>query len=167
MTPSILCAVDAVTWSAVEASWTTMLDWGQRCRIHFEKDSCRRISEFERSRDTAASLGPTTDILVSAALEYQSISLPTSLHDTDITIVSKALTMIRRKPTAIAITPDDLTIFEEERLRKLERENNGRESAQNGIRVNFDPSDELKPLPGDKARIVRSREERIGIGQRT
>ncbi|BCS21389.1 CDC26 family anaphase-promoting complex subunit [Aspergillus puulaauensis] len=75
--------------------------------------------------------------------------------------------MIRRKPTAIAITPDDLTIFEEERLRKLERENNGRESAQNGIRVNFDPSDELKPLPGDKARIVRSREERIGIGQRT
>lgn len=79
----------------------------------------------------------------------------------------KGLTMIRRKPTAIAITSDDLTTFEEERLRRLERENNGRGSAQNGIRVNLDPSDELKPLPGDKARIVRSREERIGIGQRT
>lgn len=75
--------------------------------------------------------------------------------------------MIRRKPTAITITSDDLTIFEEERLRKLERENNGRESAQNRIPANFDPSDELKPLPGDKARIVRSREERIGTGQRT
>ena len=29
----------------------------------------------------------------------------------------------------------------------------------------LDPSDELKPLPGDKARIVRGREERIvGVG---
>ncbi|KAL4927935.1 CDC26 family anaphase-promoting complex subunit [Aspergillus undulatus] len=74
--------------------------------------------------------------------------------------------MIRRKPTAIAITTDDLTMFEEERLRKLEQENNGHGSVQHGTRVNFDPSDELKPLPGDKARIVRSREERIGVGQR-
>lgn len=30
--------------------------------------------------------------------------------------------------------------------------------------VMVDPNDELKPLPGDKARIVRSREERIGVG---
>ncbi|KAL4977851.1 anaphase-promoting complex, subunit CDC26 [Aspergillus desertorum] len=75
--------------------------------------------------------------------------------------------MIRRKPTAIAITSDDLTMFEEERLRKLERRNSGRDFVLNSTRVNFDPSDELKPLPGDKARIVRSREERIGIGQRS
>ncbi|KAJ0420998.1 anaphase-promoting complex, subunit CDC26 [Aspergillus carlsbadensis] len=73
--------------------------------------------------------------------------------------------MIRRKPTAIAITSDDLTMFEEELQRKLERQNNNRNPTENGSRVNFDPSDELKPLPGDKARIVRSREERIGIGQ--
>jgi hypothetical protein len=73
--------------------------------------------------------------------------------------------MIRRKPTAIAITSDDLTMFEEELQRKLERQNNNRDQTENGSRVNFDPSDELKPLPGDKARIVRSREERIGIGQ--
>ncbi|KAI9367824.1 anaphase-promoting complex, subunit CDC26 [Aspergillus egyptiacus] len=73
--------------------------------------------------------------------------------------------MIRRKPTAIAITSDDLTMFEEERLRRTERENNGSSASQIGSRVNFDPSDELKPLPGDKARIVRSREERIGLGQ--
>jgi hypothetical protein len=75
--------------------------------------------------------------------------------------------MIRRKPTAIAVTSDDLTMFEEERLRKLEPRNSGHDPAQNGTRVNFDPSDELKPLPGDKARIVRSREERIGIAQRS
>ncbi|KAL4802861.1 hypothetical protein BDV18DRAFT_145685 [Aspergillus unguis] len=68
--------------------------------------------------------------------------------------------MIRRKPTAIAITSDDLTMFEEKRLKSTQN------NPQDGARVNFDPSDELKPLPGDKARIVRSREERIGIGQR-
>ncbi|KAL3448876.1 anaphase-promoting complex, subunit CDC26 [Aspergillus insuetus] len=73
--------------------------------------------------------------------------------------------MIRRKPTAIAITSDDLTMFEEELQRKLERQHNNPNPTENGSRVNFDPSDELKPLPGDKARIVRSREERIGIGQ--
>jgi hypothetical protein len=73
--------------------------------------------------------------------------------------------MIRRKPTAIAITSDDLTMFEEELQRKLERQHNNLNPTENGSRVNFDPSDELKPLPGDKARIVRSREERIGIGQ--
>ncbi|KKK23775.1 hypothetical protein P175DRAFT_0468626 [Aspergillus ochraceoroseus IBT 24754] len=74
--------------------------------------------------------------------------------------------MIRRKPTAIAITFDDLTMFEESRMRKLEKESNIQDQGQNNARVNFDPSDELKPLPGDKARIVRSREERIGINQR-
>ncbi|KAL4912190.1 hypothetical protein BDW62DRAFT_195213 [Aspergillus aurantiobrunneus] len=75
--------------------------------------------------------------------------------------------MIRRKPTAIAITPDDLTKFEEGRLFKLvEQGNKGLNSLHNDGRINFDPSDELKPLPGDKARIVRSREERIGIGRR-
>ncbi|KAL5333225.1 anaphase-promoting complex, subunit CDC26 [Aspergillus crustosus] len=74
--------------------------------------------------------------------------------------------MIRRKPTAIAITSDDLTMFEEELLRKIELQKDGRKLSQNGTRVNVDPSDELKPLPSDKARIVRSREERIGTGQR-
>ena len=75
--------------------------------------------------------------------------------------------MLRRKPTAIAITSEDLAAFEEERLRKLSEENKHPEQHVNGSsNANFDPSDELKPLPGDKARIVRSREERIGIGRR-
>ncbi|KAJ5753853.1 Anaphase-promoting complex subunit CDC26 [Penicillium nucicola] len=75
--------------------------------------------------------------------------------------------MLRRKPTAIAVTSEDLAAFEEARLRKLSEENKHPEQhAKGSSNANFDPSDELKPLPGDKARIVRSREERIGIGRR-
>jgi hypothetical protein len=75
--------------------------------------------------------------------------------------------MLRRKPTAIAITSEDLASFEEARLRKLSEENKHTEQNSKGAsNVTFDPSDELKPLPGDKARIVRSREERIGLGRR-
>ena len=88
--------------------------------------------------------------------------------------------MLRRKPTAIAVTSEDLAAFEEARLRKLAQENsngnnnnnNNNNSSSNQSRdegsakTHFDPSDELKPLPGDKARIVRSREERIGIRRR-
>lgn len=89
--------------------------------------------------------------------------------------------MLRRKPTAIAITSEDLTAFEDARLQKLAREaaNNGNNigsqaqvQAQasyvqsSSANTKFDPSDELKPLPGDKARVVRSREERVGISRR-
>ena len=83
--------------------------------------------------------------------------------------------MLRRKPTAIAVTSEDLAAFEEARLRKLAQENsngnnnnnNSNQSRDEGsAKTHFDPSDELKPLPGDKARIVRSREERIGIRRR-
>lgn len=75
--------------------------------------------------------------------------------------------MLRRKPTAIAITSEDLAAFEEARLRRnLSQENKHSEQDSKASNVNFDPSDELKPLPGDKARIVRSREDRIGLGRR-
>lgn len=75
--------------------------------------------------------------------------------------------MLRRKPTAIAITSEDLAAFEEARLRRnLSQENKHPEQDSKASNVNFDPSDELKPLPGDKARIVRSREDRIGLGRR-
>ncbi|KAL5365748.1 anaphase-promoting complex, subunit CDC26 [Aspergillus floccosus] len=74
--------------------------------------------------------------------------------------------MLRRKPTAIAVTSEDLAAFEDMRLRKIAKDNNKKELAKDGLNTNFDPSDELKPLPGDKARIVRSREERIGLNRR-
>lgn len=72
--------------------------------------------------------------------------------------------MLRRKPTAITVTSEDILAFEEARLRNTD-ENKYSEQTKRSSNINFDPSDELKPLPGDKARIVRSREERIGIGR--
>lgn len=94
--------------------------------------------------------------------------------------------MLRRKPTAIAITSEDIAAFEEAYARKLAYQKylktgedpNGyfanskggeldwaeqqlRLQQQQNRQSAMDPNDELKPLPGDKARIVRSREERI------
>jgi hypothetical protein len=77
--------------------------------------------------------------------------------------------MLRRKPTAIAVTSEDLAAFEDMRLRKIAKDNNNNNNndlTKDGLNTNFDPSDELKPLPGDKARIIRSREERIGLNRR-
>ncbi|KIX01430.1 uncharacterized protein Z518_09156 [Rhinocladiella mackenziei CBS 650.93] len=92
--------------------------------------------------------------------------------------------MLRRKPTALTITSEDIAAFEESNLRKLayakylktgedpegyfrnggsleqpDTQMGGDRDATGGGAI--DPNDELKPLPGDKARIVRSREERI------
>ncbi|KIW83904.1 hypothetical protein Z517_03150 [Fonsecaea pedrosoi CBS 271.37] len=114
--------------------------------------------------------------------------------------------MLRRKPTALTVTNEDIAAFEEAYLRRLAYARylktgedpeglfrnggagpsmgvgvDGRMTtttttagdARNmrgsgadvgpaaGAQVAIDPNDELKPLPGDKARIVRSREERI------
>ncbi|KAJ5936437.1 Anaphase-promoting complex subunit CDC26 [Penicillium verhagenii] len=76
--------------------------------------------------------------------------------------------MLRRKPTAITVTSEDIAAFEEARLRQLEENKHPEQAKGNKSNSNsnkYDPNDELKPLPGDKARIVRSREERIGIGR--
>ncbi|KAJ5577790.1 uncharacterized protein N7459_006754 [Penicillium hispanicum] len=73
--------------------------------------------------------------------------------------------MLRRKPTAITVTSEDISAFEEARSRNLD-DSKQTEQAKTSSNLNFDPSDELKPLPGDKARIVRSHEERIGLGRR-
>ncbi|RLL99801.1 hypothetical protein CFD26_108235 [Aspergillus turcosus] len=77
--------------------------------------------------------------------------------------------MLRRKPTAIAITSEDVAKLEDIRLRKRREETqaHAHESVKSTSNyTTIDPNDELKPLPGDKARIVRSREERIGISRR-
>jgi len=106
--------------------------------------------------------------------------------------------MLRRKPTALTISSEDIASFEESYLRKLayarylktgedpegyfrnsannndsnsHGQQNERQQQRDGTgtggqqgSTTVDPNDELKPLPGDKARIVRSREERIGVG---
>lgn len=83
--------------------------------------------------------------------------------------------MLRRKPTAITLTSEDVAAYEESRrtasIRTAENANpNERPGGAGGGGGTgggaVDPNDELKPLPGDKARIVRtggaaSREERI------
>lgn len=95
--------------------------------------------------------------------------------------------MLRRLPTALTITSEDIAVFEEAHLRRLAlihfqrtgEDPNGyftgssqRQHGENGQQETsrdsregtggvIDPNDELKPLPGDKARIVRGREERI------
>lgn len=97
--------------------------------------------------------------------------------------------MLRRNPTAITLTSEDVAAYEESRraasssTRMAENANpnegpgsaggggsgggggGGGAGGEGGSGV-VDPNDELKPLPGDKARIVRtggstSREERI------
>jgi len=82
--------------------------------------------------------------------------------------------MLRRKPTLITLTSEDVTAYAEHqaRVRSLHLQENHPDStstsafaAKDGNGV-IDPNDELKPLPGDKARIVRSglgRDERIGV----
>jgi hypothetical protein len=93
---------------------------------------------------------------------------------------SFAPTMLRRKPTALTITSEDIAAFEEQHARavayrkyqKTGEDPNGyfsnysgdysaAERVEENVAGAIDPNDELKPLPGDKARIVRTREERI------
>lgn len=82
--------------------------------------------------------------------------------------------MLRRKPTAITLTTEDIAIYEDTRAREaLEREQAAHEErmqeeqsiSKNHKTQNRDPNDELRPLPGDRARAgqVKSREERLGI----
>lgn len=86
--------------------------------------------------------------------------------------------MLRRLPTAIAVSSEDISAYEEDlahrialmHYRKTGEDPEGRFTGhQNQKKENkaavIDPNDELKPLPGDKARIVRSREERIMGGR--
>lgn len=81
-------------------------------------------------------------------------------------IIHKLKRMLRRKPTAIILTSEDVAAYEDSRTAKAhstaENERSNKE-AQSGT---HDPNDELKPLPGDKSRAVRngqSRDERIGV----
>ncbi|KAI9784812.1 MAG: hypothetical protein M1839_001542 [Geoglossum umbratile] len=73
--------------------------------------------------------------------------------------------MLRRKPTAISLTSEDVSAYAESLRRKRTKQNDSGDSTTSAAST-LDPNDELRPLPGEKARIVRTREERIGVGQR-
>lgn len=79
--------------------------------------------------------------------------------------------MLRRKPTAITLTTEDIAIYEDARTQEAEeREQAAREARmqeQQGINMghksqNRDPNDELRPHPGARA-PVKTREERLGL----
>lgn len=72
--------------------------------------------------------------------------------------------MLRRTPTAITLTTEDVAMYEDARARAaLQREQQGTPQQKN---QNRDPNDELRPLPVDRARVaqVKTREERLGLG---
>lgn len=85
--------------------------------------------------------------------------------------------MLRRKPTAITLTTEDVAIYEDARLREAAQKEAeeaalyaARQQQQQGMPQRNqnarDPGDELRPLPGDRARggQVKTREERLGLG---
>jgi len=83
--------------------------------------------------------------------------------------------MLRRLPTALTISPEDIQAYEEALNRRIAYAHYKRtgedpeglfsdvEQRERGESktVAVDPNDELKPLPGDKARIVRGQDERV------
>lgn len=78
--------------------------------------------------------------------------------------------MLRRPPTAIQLTSEDLAMYEDA---KAEAATAAQPAVSRGRQENrnsdgkVDPNDELKPLPGDRVRGQggRTREERIGLGR--
>jgi Anaphase-promoting complex APC subunit CDC26 len=86
--------------------------------------------------------------------------------------------MLRRPPTAIALTTEDVIVYEDNRAREaLLEEQAALEAAQATAQAKArqstpqknqnlrDPNDELRPLPPDRTRAPqKSREERLGLG---
>jgi hypothetical protein len=82
--------------------------------------------------------------------------------------------MLRRPPTAITLTTEDIAIYEDARARELlQREKLALHAQAQQQQVTpqknqnlRDPNDELRPLVGDRAKAaqVKTREERLGLG---
>ena len=73
--------------------------------------------------------------------------------------------MLRRNPTAITLTSEDVATYEDSRAARAQ---NAAENNKNSKGTKADPNDERKPIPGDKAKNARtgpSREERIGVNR--
>ncbi len=89
--------------------------------------------------------------------------------------ITTANNMLRRKPTTITLTTEDVAIYEDTRAREnhmreqaaLQEQMQAQGTPQNKNQNVRDPNDELRPLPGDRARAqaqqAKSREERLGL----
>ena len=75
--------------------------------------------------------------------------------------------MLRRKPTTITLTSEDIAAYEDHRTAERNRQENTDPAIRTPVKGDGkkDPNDELKPLPGDRARVRGTaglgREERI------
>jgi len=75
--------------------------------------------------------------------------------------------MLRRKPTAITLTTEDIAIYEDTRAREqqqradaaLRAELQAQENIPQNKNQNRNPNDELRP----RAQPVKTREERLGL----
>ncbi|KAF6229938.1 hypothetical protein HO133_004275 [Letharia lupina] len=63
--------------------------------------------------------------------------------------------MLRRKPTTITLTTEDVAAYDDARAATNDRQENVKPTDGDG---KVDPNDELKPLPGDRPRV------RSGVG---
>jgi hypothetical protein len=105
-------------------------------------------------------------------LDRGSIHIKSPLLPTKTNSIRNKLTtykMLRRKPTVITLTTEDVAIYEDARAREALAREQAAHQAQvtpQKINQNRDPNDELRPLPGDRARgaQVKTREERLGLG---
>lgn len=77
--------------------------------------------------------------------------------------------MLRRKPTTITLTSEDIAAYDDSRAAERNRMENVKPSSAATTKGDgkVDPNDELKPLPGDRPRVRGAsglglgREERI------
>ncbi|CAF9910338.1 hypothetical protein IMSHALPRED_009163 [Imshaugia aleurites] len=76
--------------------------------------------------------------------------------------------MLRRKPTTITLTSEDIAAYddsraaERNRLENVQPDNTGSAVKGDG---KLDPNDELKPLPGDRPRIRSALGSASGLGR--
>lgn len=95
--------------------------------------------------------------------------------------------MLRRAPTSITLTPEDVAAYEDRRLAaERQRQRELQENANPNTSLNaatstpmsknistpkkdqdgkIDPNDELKPLPGDRARVRSGAGMGVGMGR--
>lgn len=129
-----------------------------------------------RKRPLTAASGTTLALAYAKAcpvtLHTSFLSFYTSPLNSSITLPKNK--MLRRKPTTITLTSEDIAAFEDHRNNNRQQENTDPTSAA-AMRTPVkgadgsgkkDPNDELKPLPGDRARVRGAtaglgREERI------
>jgi len=70
--------------------------------------------------------------------------------------------MLRRPPTAITLTTEDVAIYEDARAREAHLEQLAQQQTSNKNQ-NRDPNNELRPHQG-RTPQVKTRDERLGLG---